>query len=74
MPKFTNGDHQPVVVNHDLPAVQPGESYDFTNEQVDAGLTGVWLPVSSKKAAKPPAVDRDPAAPDNPPVAPDEKE
>lgn len=37
-----NADHQPAVVNHDEPAVMPGESYDFTQEQLDAGLAGVW--------------------------------
>ena len=37
-----NLDHQPVVVDNDEPAVPPGESYDFSKEQLEAGLAGTW--------------------------------
>ena len=37
-----NVDHQPVVIDHDHPAVQPGESHDFTDEQLAGGLAGLW--------------------------------
>lgn len=37
-----NLDHQPVVVSWQEPAIMPGESHEFTDEQVAAGLTGLW--------------------------------
>ena len=37
-----NVDHQPAIVDHNIPAVMPGESYEFTEEQIEAGLTGMW--------------------------------
>lgn len=44
MPKLWNLDHQPQLVDpiNDERAVMPGESYDFTDEQVAAGLAGQW--------------------------------
>jgi hypothetical protein len=40
--KLFNVDHQPVVVNHDKPAVMPGEAHVFTDEQFAAGVAGAW--------------------------------
>jgi hypothetical protein len=42
MPRLFNADHQAQMVDPDQPAVQPGESHEFTDEQVQAGLTGIW--------------------------------
>jgi hypothetical protein len=42
MKTLYNVDHLPVVVVNNAPAVKPGESYDFTDEQVEAGITGRW--------------------------------
>lgn len=42
MPRFFNTDHSPVIVVHGERAVMPGESHNFTEEQVAAGLTGSW--------------------------------
>lgn len=42
MPKLFNLDHSPVVVDYSERAVMPGESYDFTDEQVAAGIAGQW--------------------------------
>lgn len=52
MPKLYNIDHQPTVVDHGKPAVGPGESYDFTKEQIEAGLTGVWSEEDPRKGLK----------------------
>jgi hypothetical protein len=42
MPKRWNLDHSPHVVDYSQRAVMPGESYDFTDEQIKAGLAGNW--------------------------------
>ena len=42
MPKLFNLDHQPVVIHHGERAVMPGEPYEFTDEQIEAGLAGQW--------------------------------
>jgi hypothetical protein len=44
MPRLFNVDHGPVLVDpiRDERAVLPGESYDFTDEQIAAGLAGQW--------------------------------
>lgn len=42
MKTLYNVDHLPVVVVNNAPAIRPGESYDFTDEQVEAGITGRW--------------------------------
>ncbi|GAC1530902.1 MAG: hypothetical protein NVS3B1_23590 [Marmoricola sp.] len=42
MPELFNVDHQPAAIDHDQPAVMPGASHDFTDEQVTAGLSGSW--------------------------------
>jgi hypothetical protein len=43
MQKLFNVDHQTAVIDPiESIAVQPGESYDFTDEQVAAGLAGSW--------------------------------
>jgi hypothetical protein len=42
MPKRFNLDHQPHVIRYDQRAVMPGESYEFTTEQIEAGLAGQW--------------------------------
>jgi hypothetical protein len=40
--KRWNVDHQPHVIRYDQRAVMPGESYEFTTEQIKAGLAGQW--------------------------------
>lgn len=42
MPKLFNVDHQPAVLRWHEPAIMPGESHDFTDEEVAAGLGGQW--------------------------------
>lgn len=42
MPRLYNLEPYPVVPNMHALAVLPGESYDFTDEQVTAGITGQW--------------------------------
>jgi hypothetical protein len=32
----------PVVLDWSSPAIQPGDSHEFTDEQVDAGIAGDW--------------------------------
>ena len=49
MPRLFNHDHQAHVVDPDLPAIQPGESHEFTDEQVNAGLTGIWKQTVPRK-------------------------
>ena len=40
--KLFNTDSQPVVISWSEKAVLPGESYDFTDEQIAAGIAGSW--------------------------------
>jgi hypothetical protein len=42
MPKMYNVDHAPRVIVHGERAVMPGEAHDFTDEQVAAGVAGLW--------------------------------
>lgn len=44
MPRLYNTDHQPHLIHPTSGerAVMPGESYDFTDEQIAAGLAGCW--------------------------------
>jgi hypothetical protein len=42
MPRLYSLDPFPVVPNIHAPAVLPGEPYDFTDEQVAAGIAGPW--------------------------------
>jgi hypothetical protein len=42
MPRLYSLDPFPVVPNIHRPAVFPGMGYDFTDEQVKAGITGQW--------------------------------
>lgn len=43
MPKLFNTDHQAAVLNWiEHVVVQPGESHDFTDEEIAAGLAGSW--------------------------------
>ena len=42
MPRLYNLHHDYVVINHGEPGVPPGGPYDFTDEQVAAGLAGSW--------------------------------
>lgn len=50
--RLWNIDHQPAVIDHDEPAVQPGDSYEFTKKQLDAGLTGSWSKTDPRKGLK----------------------
>jgi hypothetical protein len=47
--RLWNLDHQPVVVENDQPAVLPGESYEFTKEQIEAGVAGNWSDKDPRK-------------------------
>lgn len=49
MKTLYNVGHQPVVVDHGCPAVQPGESHKFTDEQIAAGIAGDWSPDDPRK-------------------------
>ena len=42
MPIRFNLDHCPVVLNWQESAIMPGASHEFTDEQIAAGLTGLW--------------------------------
>lgn len=42
MPTRWNTGHSPVVLDWQLPAVMPGESCEFTDDQIAAGLAGDW--------------------------------
>lgn len=44
MPRLYNVDHQPHLINPvgDERAVLPGEPYEFSDEQIAAGLAGHW--------------------------------
>lgn len=42
MPRLFNVDHGPVIINHGTTAVLPGEPYDFTDDEVKAGISGQW--------------------------------
>ena len=42
MPRLYNVDHQPLVVHPAVSAIQPGESFDFSDEQIAAGIGGLW--------------------------------
>ena len=41
MPTLFNRDHQTAILGPET-AVQPGEPHDFTDEQVAAGIAGLW--------------------------------
>jgi hypothetical protein len=56
--RLYNADHQPVVVDHALPAVQPGESHDFTDEQLKDGIAGVWSAESPRSVTKADLLER----------------
>jgi hypothetical protein len=47
--RLYNTDHQPAVVDHAQPAVQSGESHEFTDEQIHAGLAGSWSEEDPRK-------------------------
>ena len=40
--KLWNVDHQPHVIDWSERAVMPGEPYEFSDEQIAAGLAGQW--------------------------------
>jgi hypothetical protein len=40
--RLFNADHAPAVVDIGRPAIPPGWGYDFTDAQVEAGITGLW--------------------------------
>jgi hypothetical protein len=42
VPLRWNIDHQPLVIHPQLPAIQPGQSYDFSDEQVANGIGGLF--------------------------------
>ena len=77
--RLYNLDHQPTVVDHSEPAVMPGECYDFTKEQVAAGLSGSWSKDDPRKGLRQErefkrARDTVPARADNDPGQPGEEE
>jgi hypothetical protein len=47
--RLYNTDHQPAVIDHAQPGVLPGESYEFTDEQIKAGLAGSWSKENPRK-------------------------
>lgn len=42
MPTRWNVGPSPLVLDWNHPAVLPGDSHDFTDEQIDAGIAGDW--------------------------------
>lgn len=42
MPTLFNVDHQHAILGPDGPVVAPGESHDFTDVELEAGVAGVW--------------------------------
>lgn len=42
MPTRFNTDHQPQVLSWQEPAVMPGDSHEFTDEEIAAGLPSCW--------------------------------
>lgn len=71
MPRLYNVDHSPTSIENGL-AVAPGESYDFTDEQVEAGIAGAWSqtdprgPAPQGKSPAPPVEQStEPAPPEN---------
>lgn len=49
MPTLYNVDSQAAVVSHSARAVQPGDSHDFTDEEVAAGLGGAWSELAPRR-------------------------
>lgn len=49
MPLRYNVDHQVAIVNHGEDVVNPGESFDFTDEQIEAGLGGSWSELNPRR-------------------------
>ena len=43
MPRMWNIGHQPLVVGANAPAVEPGESFNFSDEQAAALNPAIWL-------------------------------
>ena len=52
MPKLFNLDHEPKVISWTEKAVMPGESYEFTDEQIAAGLAGSWSAHDPRKPSR----------------------
>lgn len=69
MPRRWNLDPFPVVVDAELPAIQPGEPHDFTDEQIKAGITGNWSKTDPRAKPTRPKPDR---APTHQPASPEE--
>jgi len=85
MPLLYNVDHLPASISPAEPSVMPGGSYEFTDEQISAGLSGSWSaedPRSGLEAEREwkadrdePAVDlveREPEPPAEPAAEPDD--
>jgi hypothetical protein len=47
--RLWNLDHSPAVIAPNLPGVKPGESHDFTVEEIEAGVSGVWSKTDPRK-------------------------
>lgn len=67
MPRLWNVDCQTAILSPDEPGVAPGDSHDFTDAEVDAGLSGSWSfsdprpPVKAGRPAAKAAADPAPA-------------
>ena len=49
MPKtLWNVDHMAVIVHFNEPGVHPGESREFSDEEIEAGFTGAWSDVDPR--------------------------
>jgi hypothetical protein len=81
VPRLYNIDHSPASVENG-PSVLPGETYDFTDEQVAAGIAGLWSendprgPAVREPMASVPVPEQttEPAEPDQQTADPAEKE
>ena len=76
MPKLFNVGPHPAVIHWHEPAVMPGESYDFTDEQVASGLAGAWSendPRAGLEAEKAFKKRRDAAPTDTTPAEPEKE-
>ena len=49
MPRLFNVDHQAAVLSHDRPGVPPGAAHNFTDDELEAGIAGLWSETDPRK-------------------------
>lgn len=58
MATLFNADHQAAIVDHGETVVLPGGTHEFTDEEVEAGITGSWSPTAPPPIEEAPKKDR----------------